>query len=121
MDYVLGSCGSADCEGDCLCSVLSEPSAGKTQMAGGDAGSSQLILAVMTELFLRLGWWAPSAGVSLWLYWAWACSVLAGSSGKRGSYMALSDIDLDVLSSFLPHYIGYKQITEANSDSEEEN
>ena len=35
--------------------------------------------------------------------------------------MALSDINLDVLSSFLPHYIGYKQITEANSDSEEGN
>lgn len=62
LDCVRGSCGSADCEGDRLCSVLSEPSAGKTQMARGDAGSSQLILAVMTELSLRLGLVATVSG-----------------------------------------------------------
>ena len=55
------------------------------------------------------------------LHLAWASrSVLAGSSGKLGrSYMALSDIALDVVSSFLPHCIGYKQVTESSSDSKE--
>lgn len=33
--------------------------------------------------------------------------------------MALSDIALDVVSSFLPRRIGYKQITESGSDSKE--
>ena len=92
-------------------------------MAGGDAGSSQHILTVMTELSLRLGLVGTVSGSTtvvilglgflqraVWLF-----------RKARQSYMALSDIDLDVLPSFLPHYIGYKQITEANSDSEEDN
>lgn len=92
-------------------------------MARGDAGSSQLILTVMTELSLRLGLVGTVSGSTtvvilglgflqraVWLF-----------RKARQSYMALSDIDLDVLPSFLPHYIGYKQITEVSSDSEEEN
>lgn len=92
-------------------------------MAGGDAGSSQLILAVVTELSLRLGLVGTisrsTSVVILGLGFLQCAGWLFRKA--RQSYMALSDINLDVLSSFLPHYIGYKQITEANSDSEEGN